>query len=1271
MALRRVLLLAGSLLLAFNIPVFAQATSGLKGKVVDKDGAPLPTARIVLKNDSLGVNQQTVTDANGEFRIAPLAPGKGYVLEVSFPQMSTIRQDVEVVPGRMMTTTITLRPGSEMKETVKVTAQGEVVNTATTTTSTVFNSEFIDALPILGRNYQDVLTLAPGVTDADGDGNPTIHGSRDTDVITLVDGVSTNDPLTGKRGQEINIDSIQEIEIKTAGATAEYGRGQGGFVTLVTKSGGNEFEGKFSFYWRGKTFDGDGAGIDDPTLHGGLGELGLRDLKFNDFTPFLSLGGPIKKDKAWYYFTAEYIQLQEPVNALTQAFVRPTTEKRVFGKLSWDMSTNHKLQFTATWDPQEYGNLGVDSFTAVESGYKVKAGGLNLTLKETAVFNPNVFLESTVQHFAIQPQAIPNLNADSNHNGILFIDRNHNGFIDATERDPGEDYDLDRAFDIFEDINHDRHLSPGEDRDLDGRLTSGAGCEGVHREDVDCDGHVDLIWEDDNNNHQLDPGEDRDGDGRLDYIDEDVNHNGVLDPGEDRNDNQRLDTFDPQFKNIHPYIEDRNGNQNLDDRSFPSLLDPQPLYPYGELRPIPADRDYTIDQQTLRTSGPNAGAYPGVRGYSDYTANEGRITLREDLTVFVPDWHGQHDMKFGGVVERETYSQDTNLRPTLLTHANPPTANVIQPRVGVILPAENQVFNNATSTSFGMYAQDVFKPLPNLTLTMGLRFDREATDSFGYTPFDPVAQRSLYDRLNALGGGERALDDKLLGNDDGIQSWGYCADPLFYDRGSEGNACDHPRRPAGVDPNYDSIAQLDQDLTNLKRVAPSRLTQHHTATTLAAASLKNLFPEAVKIDPVTGDEVIDREVLRERGSATFEEREAFRLTNNNLAPRVSVSWDPWADSKTKVFANWGRFYDRLFLNTIIGEEGPDTINRYYITDENGVTGSGVPDNGIGPPISKAPPSATQVDRGLQTPFNDELTVGFERELAPEISIKLTYINRKYRDQLQDRDINHSLRFDDATGAPLDEIGGLLQSNGGGGGTSAARVKDNKPDLYIHNFFFNQIYFLSNINSARYHGIELQLTKRLSRKWQMDASYTYSRNLGFADNFFSSIGDDPAVLPYTYGYQTDDERHVVKFNATTFLPHDWQVAGTAQWTSGLPYSVVSFFSDLDNFDFLQTRFLYGHTPETSTTTNPSRAFEPSRRNDQRNDPILLINLHADKAFVLGKLNSKLFFDIQNILNRDYLRIFTYEPASPDRGGALQIISERNFGRRFQVGFQFEF
>src|SRR5207249_1516814 len=116
----RLLLLAGCLIMAFNLPVFAQATSGLKGKVVDKDGQPLPTARVVLKNESLGVNQSVVTDAGGEFRIAPLPPGKGYTLEISFPQMSTIKMDLEIPPGRNLSVPVTLRPGSEMRENVKV-----------------------------------------------------------------------------------------------------------------------------------------------------------------------------------------------------------------------------------------------------------------------------------------------------------------------------------------------------------------------------------------------------------------------------------------------------------------------------------------------------------------------------------------------------------------------------------------------------------------------------------------------------------------------------------------------------------------------------------------------------------------------------------------------------------------------------------------------------------------------------------------------------------------------------------------------------------------------------------------------------------------------------------------------------------------------------------------------------------------------------------------------------------------------------------------------
>src|SRR5262249_39231367 len=136
---------------------------------------------------------------------------------------------------------IVLRPAAELQETVRVRGHPDVVQPDSVVTSTTFTSAFIAGLPILGRDYQEILTLAPGVTDVNHTGNPNIHGARDTDVVTLVDGVSTTDPLTGYYGQNLNIESIQEIEVITSGATAEFSRAQGGFTNIITKSGGNEF----------------------------------------------------------------------------------------------------------------------------------------------------------------------------------------------------------------------------------------------------------------------------------------------------------------------------------------------------------------------------------------------------------------------------------------------------------------------------------------------------------------------------------------------------------------------------------------------------------------------------------------------------------------------------------------------------------------------------------------------------------------------------------------------------------------------------------------------------------------------------------------------------------------------------------------------------------------------------------------------------------------------------------------------------------------------
>jgi hypothetical protein len=142
---------------------------------------------------------------------------------------------------------------------------------------------------------------------------------------------------------------------------------------------------------------------------------------------------------------------------------------------------------------------------------------------------------------------------------------------------------------------------------------------------------------------------------------------------------------------------------------------------------------------------------------------------------------------------------------------------------------------------------------------------------------------------------------------------------------------------------------------------------------------------------------------------------------------------------------------------------------------------------------------------------------------------------------------------------------------------------------------------------------------------------------------------------------------VRFNGTTFLPGDWTLGGVMQWASGLPYSALTGIFDLDNYDYPQTRVLYGWVTNGAT----GGIFHGENRNSRRNASVLNINTQATKSFVIGRFNSKLFLSIDNLLNRDDLTIDNYFPFAPNRGGALQLQATRKFGRRYQIGFEFQF
>jgi hypothetical protein len=1281
--------------------VSAQSTGGLRGVVTDPHGDPLPGVIIGISSDGRPVpNGAQVTDAAGAFQASALPPGDDYSVKASFPALATvIVSEVAINAARVTLVKIIMQPAGELRERVEVRAEPQIVDLESTTTETRFSAEFVDALPILGRNYQDVLTLAPGVSDVDGDGNPNIHGARDTDVGTLVDGISTTDPLTGKLGAQLNIESIQEIEVKTSGATAEFGRAQGGFANVITKSGGNDFEGTFKAFWRGSALDGDGAGGTDPRLHAGLGGAALGELEFDDYLPFLSLAGPLVRDRAWFFVALEYIQIEEPVNVVSAAFVSGIREQRHFGKLTWQVGANHRLALSLNYDPQQFLNEGLNSFTPQETGFTVEAGGLLVSLKDVSVLSPTVVLETAVAHFEGDPQQIPNTGVDNNFNGVTYIDRDGNGFLEAEERDPGEDFDGDGAFDVWEDtlvvngkldeeewklcsdaegnpivtkgscagaggvtvvtLDEDGFRSGLADPfhpsgDGDNRLTPPNGCEGDLREDRDCDGHLDAIVEDNFicrfgrrdprcNNGRLDPDEDVDGDGRLD-----------------------------------PGTEDRDGNGRLDDTPFPTSD-----YPYGRLTPRPADRDYTVDQTNGVVSGPF---------YTEFDDTRARSTLRQDLGIFIPEFHGTHDLRLGYMLEQEDFTRvtqgndiiglqdpgwvtgtlaDQAANPSIEIDCNPYEEPCIDPgfgRVITLLPGERSLDQSAEGSSLGLYVQDTYKPLPNLSIGLGVRFDREGADSRGYTYFDPAAERREFDRLLALAGSERGGTDLTLGDGNGVKSNGIQSDPISTLQGGVPH------------PNFAAIEDT------LRDTSISRLTQHRSNFNFTLNELKSLFPGLFV------DDQLDPTALAALG-VKIQQPQAIRITNNNLAPRLAISWDPWADGRTKLFATWGRYYDKLFLNSVIGEQGIERLARYYVYDRSGVnarydadagmTFSGAPSNHIGRTLSQAPPSVTQVDRGLRTPFNDEFTVGFERELAPEVALSIRYIDRRFRDQLQDIDINHHLRENPLTGELLDQFGTVIETGGEEGqNTTLTPTEDGRPDLFINNFFFNEILRVGNFNEARYKAIEIELLKRLSRRWQLQSSYTYSRAFGAAEDFQSRLGNDPSTVESEFGPLDFDQRHVVKLNTTTFLPGDWQLGVAASWSSGLPYSVVSRFFALDNVSYQQFRTRFGFVEEVvDDQGGKDRVFRTLSRNSERNHSVYDFNLRAKKSFVIGRTSAALFLEVFNLLNSDDLRVVSFQPtpggsglSSGDVGvGAqrLQLDATRRFGRRYQVGFQFNF
>ena len=247
------------LLLAVT-PLVAQTTGSVSGSIKDNSGAVLPGVTVTAANRDSGATRSTVSDASGSYQIALLPPGQ-YRITADLAGFRPETQDLTLQVSQNARIDLAMGVGG-IEESITVSASAPLIDTRDAAMGQVVEQQQIVELPLNGRNFRDLGLIAPGVqqqTQASGlatrGGGLYINGARIYDNNYILDGFDNNDITTGEILTFPSPDAIQEFKILGASYGAEYGFASGGIVSLISRSGGQQFHGNAFGFFRNDTFD--------------------------------------------------------------------------------------------------------------------------------------------------------------------------------------------------------------------------------------------------------------------------------------------------------------------------------------------------------------------------------------------------------------------------------------------------------------------------------------------------------------------------------------------------------------------------------------------------------------------------------------------------------------------------------------------------------------------------------------------------------------------------------------------------------------------------------------------------------------------------------------------------------------------------------------------------------------------------------------------------------------------------------------------------------
>ena len=299
-------------------------TGTVTGRIADPTGAILPGVTVALTSpDALGTFT-AVTDAEGVYRVTNLPPAV-YQVRAELSGFQPVVREATVRLGAVTQVDITLAVGS-VSETVTVTGESPIVDPERAGLSVNFNNTALTAVPVTtNRRFQDVWLMVPAVYI-----RPDTQEASGSERRTSMDGMDVTDPYGGDVfAVNLNYEAIQDVEIKALGAEAADGTSMVGQVmNVVTKSGGNDVHGSAAFFFIPQRFNDSNV-------------VGIAPNQRKDFQPDMTLGGPIHRDRVWFFTAYRRLQQDQTINnAPVPAHRRGNLW---FGKVTTQLGPNHRI----------------------------------------------------------------------------------------------------------------------------------------------------------------------------------------------------------------------------------------------------------------------------------------------------------------------------------------------------------------------------------------------------------------------------------------------------------------------------------------------------------------------------------------------------------------------------------------------------------------------------------------------------------------------------------------------------------------------------------------------------------------------------------------------------------------------------------------------------------------------------------------------------------------------------------------------------------------